>query len=246
MFDRSVSEPIEGSQPSLSSVAMASGFGSSSSDITEFGSDSEDGIIARISWRRADSEDGDDDEEHATIAQFNSPMQPQYTNGQLDHLIDYAFRLGCPLWHNALTNGCYPRKRIHNFEKDRLRDGARIDVFRGEATDDYMNCIWAQWLENLPMYKARVMKSHNLSGTSVGSLGNALEVVAGLSFAARCNGYNLDKYDPFPSSWVQWPSADQSRLAWCRVWEAMKSRGLRGPVEQHDLKINAAEDCLWR
>ena len=217
-------------------------------DRTELGIDSQDNIIDRIARKVADREDDKSDGEDAGIAVLaasSQAIQPKYTNGQLDDFIDRAFKLGYPLWHNAKTGCYYPSRPTHNFQTDNLVEGARIDFFRGEAKDDYPNAVWAQWLEHLPMYKARVVKSHGISGKSTNSIGNALEIVAGLAFTARCRGYNLDKHDPLPSSWVCWKS-EESRQAWCLVFEAMKSLDLPVPVEEQDVKIKAVDDAVAR
>ena len=56
-------------------------------------------------------------------------------------MVGRATSLGCPLWITAGRRVDEPRQKQHNFDVRCLKEGARIDFYRGEDKDDLLN--WA-------------------------------------------------------------------------------------------------------
>ena len=97
---------------------------------------------------------------------------------------------GWPIWHTRGEGGDVPAKVKHDFRYDPLQHGARIDMSRGNSTEDKSNKGWSEgWLAYLPRYRGTVGQSpYNQA-----SQGNAMEQAAGVAYAAATDSeYLLD------------------------------------------------------
>ena len=137
----------------------------------------------------------------------------------LDQAIHQAYADGAPVWVTDGRGGNEPRKTRHLFASHNLKHGARIDFYRGLTKDDLRNKIWVTWLPYLPVYHMRVTASHGCD--SVETAGNAMEIVAGLAYAASCDGTNL-----YLGQSIEWAS-EESRTMWARAWEYCALLGLK-------------------
>ena len=146
-----------------------------------------------------------------------------HTADELDFTIDEAYRHGAPLWHNPGQGGSAPSRRVHDFFSHKLRHGARIDMYRGEAADDLQNREWKSWFSHLPRYQSRVASSHDPQ--SLNAVANAMELVAGLSYTAYARGSNLPE-----GHQVMFPGED-ARESWERVWHLFVRLGLTVTVQ---------------
>ena len=84
-----------------------------------------------------------------------------------------------------------PSKAQCNFAGDRLKWCARTDIDRGIAADDRRNIKWAELLSHLPGYRSVLRKQQDPS--SVISMGDAMEMAVGLSYACHTNFEHLPK-----------------------------------------------------
>ena len=108
-----------------------------------------------------------------------------------------------------------PSQKEHNFFKHSLKEGARIDMYRGLASDDLVNAErnggWEYYYNRLYMYKTRI--HDNFSAFTTNIVANAMEMAAGLSYTAFADGTNLRTGEEFL---VEFPS-DESKMAWKKV-----------------------------
>ena len=137
----------------------------------------------------------------------------------LDNCLEEAYQHGSPIWHSPGQGGTQPNRPKHDFSCHNLQSGARIDMHRGVAKDDRGNVEWHKnWLHHMPRYRARLAKTHGPQSTN--SCANAVEVAAGLSYAAFKNNSNLpsDQTIEFPS--------EEAHNAWVKVWHVFGELGL--------------------
>ena len=136
---------------------------------------------------------------------------------ETDKAIITATDFGLPVWNTLGNGGEEPNRRSHDFWWNNLKDSAKIDFYRGLNEDDFENKTWAQWLKSLPRYRSKVMR--NFGDIQLRSQGNAMEMIAGISYTAFRNSKNLPKTQSlvFPN--------DKSKDAWCKVWERLEQLG---------------------
>ena len=137
----------------------------------------------------------------------------------LDNCLEEAYQHGSPIWHSPGQGSTQPNRPKHDFSCHNLQSGARIDMHRGVAKDDRGNVEWHKnWLHHMPRYRARLAKTHGPQSTN--SCANAVEVAAGLSYAAFKNNSNLpsDQTIEFPS--------EEAHNAWVKVWHVFGELGL--------------------
>ena len=58
---------------------------------------------------------------------------------QIDRAIMEAITAGWPTWETPGQGGREPSRQRHKFESGSLVEGARIDFYRGQASDDWSN-----------------------------------------------------------------------------------------------------------
>ena len=138
---------------------------------------------------------------------------------ELDAAIDKACRHGAPWWISPGRGGEEPRRCHHNFFLHCLLEGARIDFYRGMIKDDLRNKEWTRWFFHLPRYRRRVGDTHGPDSEK--SFGNAMEVLAGLSYAASTQG----NYLPHGHELV-FPS-NEAKASWVLVWHVFAKLGLK-------------------
>ena len=116
-----------------------------------------------------------------------------------------------------------PQAKIHDFGKDRLQHGARVDFRRGSAKDDRGNQEWStRWLQQLPQYQSMLTQDpHSENGR-----GNAVEQAAGVAFAAVTNEVHLahGRLD-----WTRNGAIENCKSAWASVWIHFQALAL-GPT----------------
>ena len=102
----------------------------------------------------------------------------------LDKALRDAILTGWPIWRSPGTGGKLPNRREHHFAFHKLQQGARIDFYRGTVANDLANVCWSDMLRRLPTY-AKYLAQHP---ECTNSKGNAMEMAAGISFAAATGG----------------------------------------------------------
>ena len=134
-----------------------------------------------------------------------------------------------------------PHAQIHDFGKDRLQWGARIDFNRGSAKDDRGNHEWiTRWIQHLPQYKSTLTQDPR----SDNGRGNAVEQAAGVAFAAVTNDEHLahGRLD-----WTRNGAIESCKSAWASVWIHFQARGLGLTVDlaDEDSEAAAASSGAW-
>ena len=113
------------------------------------------------------------------------------------------------------------------FMQNKLRNGARIDFYRGAPADDLCNIAWSSWLARLPRYEqlagamwsgATERGQEPLSHACVTARGNAMEIAVGLAWAASTGGRYLTEGHA-----IEWNASPEE---WKEVWKHMEARGL--------------------
>ena len=120
---------------------------------------------------------------------------------------------GWPLWLTSGEGGNVPLAKSHDFGKDRLQHGARVDFSRGSAKDDRGNQEWStRWLQQLPQYKSTLTQDPR----SDNGRGNAVEQAAGVAFAAVTNEEHLahGRLD-----WTRSGAIESCKSAWASAWK---------------------------
>ena len=139
---------------------------------------------------------------------------------ETDKAIIQAMRSGFPEWKTMGQGGNEPNRTLHKFWEHSLKEGARIGLYMGLAEDDLENAIWADWLKSLPEYDTKLRQIWGK--LSPCSEGNAVEMIAGISYTAFRNNTNLPE-----SQKLVFNDDNNSKEAWIRVWEGMKRLGLQ-------------------
>ena len=131
------------------------------------------------------------------------------------------------VWNSPGAGGDSPSRQRHVFMQNKLRDGARIDFYRGAPADDLCNIAWSSWLARLPRYEqlagamwsgATERGQEALSHACVTARGNAMEIAVGLAWAAATDGRYLREGHA-----IEWSASQEE---WKEVWKHMKERGL--------------------
>ena len=114
-----------------------------------------------------------------------------------------------------------PRKPERRFEEHRLKDGARIDFYRGVNSDDLPNKEWAVFTKRTPQYMALMQRHQNPTCTN--SRGNAMEQLAGVAWIAVHHAANgTDGRVPvFAKGCIGAGFLDLSRGNTCDYWQNM-------------------------
>ena len=145
---------------------------------------------------------------------------------QIDRAIMEAITAGWPTWETPGQGGPEPSRQLHKFEYGSLVEGARIDFYRGQASDDWSNVAWAELFENLPHYGAHLQKIH--STTSTKGKGNAMELVVGLSYACFTNFRHLP-----PGHTLTFPGKEdwaELFVRWAEAWPRLQSLGINATL----------------
>ena len=82
--------------------------------------------------------------------------------------------------------GDVPNRPEHDFKWHSLKEGARIDFCRGTVSDDPGNDTLARIVSRIPV----LLANYRISHTKV-NRGNILEVILGISYAAKTGGRYL-------------------------------------------------------
>ena len=129
-----------------------------------------------------------------------------------------AIEAGWPLWASSGEGGDVPRKILHNFVVNSLKDGARMDFWRGTSRDDFVNKDWERILGLLHSYRRWCVSQR--SAKSPESLGNCMEAVVGISYAAATNSFFLTR-----GTELRFPS-DESHRLWANVYDLLEELSL--------------------
>ena len=120
---------------------------------------------------------------------------------KLDHAIALVLDdVGMPVWPSDGGGGSRPKSQTFYFDKGSLRQGARIDFYRGLAADDWMNEEWKRLADKLPLYRTRLSLMQD--PTSVVGIGNAMETIVGVAFACETNYQFMEKNDFFLAAFI--------------------------------------------
>ena len=149
-------------------------------------------------------------------------LAPGYQLKELDERLAEAVLAGYPLWKTDGHGGNCPRRLIHDFASNTLKQGARIDFRRGTVEDDLSNKGWVKWLDRLPRYAASLRQAP----TSTLSRGNAMEQAVGLSYAAASNARFLKEG---VLDWTRNLEVQSSQSSWAAVWTEFQKCGF-GPI----------------
>ena len=141
---------------------------------------------------------------------------------KLDIKLAKAVLAGYPFWKTGGQGGTCPKRIIHDFAWNSLRDGARIDFCRGTKEDDLGNKDWVKWLERLPHYAASLRQAP----TSVLGRGNAMEQAVGLSYAAATQEQHMQEGI---LDWTRNTQVPSSQSSWAEVWTEFRKFGF-GPI----------------
>ena len=141
-------------------------------------------------------------------------------------LSELLFYNDWPTWHSTGGGGRIPMQRQHHFGTHALDQGARIDFYRGIVSDDFMNNRWVRWLEEMPLYRAALTRSHNPSNPK--QLANAMEIAVGLSYAAHTSEVYLPA-----NTWLTYTrgSHDENRREWRAIWMMFHLLGCEATVK---------------
>ena len=142
----------------------------------------------------------------------------------LDSALAHCVAMPMPTWHTKGVRGWEPCRTEHNFAVHSLREGARIDMLRGEISDDLGNGDWNHLLRQLPKFRAWVLKTWG-SNLNQESRGNAMEMACGLAYATAHGGRNL----PVGQSLTF--ASEASREAWAACWPFWAGLGLTPAAE---------------
>ena len=104
---------------------------------------------------------------------------------ELDSAITAAVLRGWPKWKSPGTGGTMPRREIHDFSVNGVKEGARVDFWRGTVHDDIKN---EEWERMLKMCKDHYKRAQARGLSSQESHGNFMEQTIGCAFAAATNG----------------------------------------------------------
>ena len=72
---------------------------------------------------------------------------------------------GFPEWHTPGAGGRMPGRQAHVFDVNSLQEGARIDFYRGQASDDWHNDRCQRMLECMPRHRLLVGQNQGLGNT---------------------------------------------------------------------------------
>ena len=151
---------------------------------------------------------------------------------RLDIALKRATDSGMPNWITPAEGGQVPKREVHYFLHHQLKQGARIDMYRGGNADDMMNGHWCTLYDQLTMYQ-ELMKRHQ-APTSERGCGDAMEMVCGIAHATATEGRSLPD-----GSELQFIS-EESRIAWIDVWFVFQDMGLTPRVE-NDIRRQGAQ-----
>ena len=121
------------------------------------------------------------------------------------------------------------------FLHHQLRQGARIDMYRGGNDDDMLNFHWCKLYDKLPMYQ-ELMKRHQ-APASEKRCGDAMEMVCGIAHATATEGRRL------PDGSELLFISEESRSAWIDVWFVFQDMGFTPRVE-NDIRRQGAVQRL--
>ena len=125
---------------------------------------------------------------------------------KLDAALVKAVGIGWPKWITPGRGTSEPIRTEHDMGYHCLQEGARIDFYRGQASDDWDNEKWKSLYDILPGYQ---QKCSGWNPTSVNQRGNAMEVSVGLAYAVFTNGdYLADGHI------LRLPDGERSGPAW--------------------------------
>ena len=150
---------------------------------------------------------------------------------RLDKALKRATDSGMPNWITAAEGGQVPKREVHYFLHHQLKQGARIDMYRGGNEDDMMNGHWCTLYDQLTMYQELMQRHHQ--PTSTRSRGDAMEMVCGIAHATATEGRSLPD-----GSELQFIS-EESRIAWIDVWFVFQDMGLTPRVENDIRRLGA-------
>ena len=116
-----------------------------------------------------------------------------------------------------------PTRCVHNFKWAALDEGARIDFYRGLPSDDWGNAQWTELFDKLPRYRAHLKDNQN--PRTVKGKGNAMERVAGISFACFTDFVHLPTGHTltFPEK----EDLAKSCARWAEVWPQLQRLGIK-------------------
>ena len=128
---------------------------------------------------------------------------------------------GWPIWYTSGGGRDVPSKAQCDFAQNKLKWCARIDSCRGIVADDLQNTEWAELLEHLPGYRFVLSKQQDPS--SVVSMGNAMEMAVGLSYACHTNFEHLPQ-----GHRLEFRNEIQERaiMLWSIMWPLFQKLGL--------------------
>ena len=91
---------------------------------------------------------------------------------------------GWPIWITPGKGGDLPNRPEHDFKWHSLQEGARIDFCRGTVSDDPGNGPLARIVSRIPV----LLADYGISHTNINNLGNMLDAILGISYAAKTGG----------------------------------------------------------
>ena len=108
--------------------------------------------------------------------------------------------------------------------------GARVDMHRGEASDDFHNGHWESWYGEMEYYKALMRAS--FGDLSTNSAGNSMEQIVGISFAVATEEFYLEE----SGTLLVFPP--DRRDLWRDLWPLWQQIGVRATVNRLNPRSN--------
>ena len=113
---------------------------------------------------------------------------PQHVISAINANIDTIISpVGWPLWITRGEGGMMPGEVVCNLAEAKYQWGARLDFFRGQVSDDWLNTRWSSLFRALTGYREHLARFRALPESDRGN-GDAVEMLVGVAYACATEG----------------------------------------------------------
>ena len=110
--------------------------------------------------------------------------------------------------------------RFNNLAEAKYQWGARLDFFRGQASDDWANTCWSSLFRALTGYREHLARFRALPESDKGN-GDAVEMLVGVAYACATEGALLPE-----GQCLAFDDPVAAIFRWTIVWEMLGELGI--------------------